>query len=98
MAEQKGVGPWPKFLEGKIGRGKHGTANMVRGIIQCMNQPSLCQAQFQCAELPWKKLDNINSLWRGNEDTVDSVDDTVGSELSISVQSIWLALREDLQC
>ena len=50
-----------------------------------MDQTSLCQAKLKGAEFTRKKLDDVHSLRRRHKYTVNSMDNTIGSELYGSV-------------
>lgn len=54
---------------------------MVRGVIHSANQAGFCQTKFEGTEFTRKELDDLNSLWGWHKNAVDTVDDTISSEL-----------------
>ncbi len=54
---------------------------MVRGVIHSANQAGFCQTEFEGTEFTRKELDDLNSLWGWHKNAVDTVDDTISSEL-----------------
>ena len=54
---------------------------MVRSVVQDLVEAGLDETQFKRAELAWQEADDLCSFWRWNEDTVDSVNDAIGTKL-----------------
>ena len=54
---------------------------MFGGIVQGGDQPGLCKAKLESAELAREKTDDVNGFWWRDQDAVDAVDDTVCAKL-----------------
>ena len=85
LAEEEAVDPWAKLLEGEVRGREEGSANMVGGVVDGFEEADLGQAELESAELPGKELDDFGGFWRWDEEAVNSVDNTVGAELELSV-------------
>ena len=54
---------------------------MFGGVVQSRDQARLCKPELKCTELAGKETDDVYDFWWRYQDTVYSVDNTVGSEL-----------------
>lgn len=79
--KQKGINPWSKFLEREVRGGEDCAANVVRGIIHGGKQAGLGEAELEGTEFTGEEADDVDDLWRWDEDAIYAVDDTIGSEL-----------------
>ena len=80
-AEEEGCDSGRQLLECKVGRGENGSTKMVGSVVQDLIEAGLNETKLQRAELSWQKADDSCSFWRRNEDTVDTVDDTISTKL-----------------
>ena len=85
LAEEEAVDPWAKLLEDEVRGREEGSANMVGGVVDGFEEAGLGQAELESAELSGKELDDFGGFWRWDEEAVNSVDNTVGAELELSV-------------
>ena len=81
LAEQKAVDSRTKLLESKVGRREDSATSVVGGVVDGFVQASLDKSKLKRAELSRKEADDFGGLWWWEEDAVDPVDDSVGSEL-----------------
>ena len=97
LAEEEAVDPWAKLLEGEVRGREEGSANMVGGVVDGFEEAGLGQAELESTELPGKELDDLGGFWRWDEEAVNSVDNTVGAELELSVIYFYLKGAVDVQ-
>ena len=64
LAEKETVDLGAQLLEGKIGRGKKGSTDMVRSVCDSGQETGLCKAKFKCTELAGEKLNDAGDLRR----------------------------------
>jgi hypothetical protein len=80
-AEQEGVYALAEFLEGEVAWGEERAALVgVLGVVQLVEEAGLAEAEFKCAELAGKQVDDRCDVWRWDEDGVDAVDHAVCAE------------------
>lgn len=80
VREEEGVDSGTKLAESIVGRGEEGASDvaLLTGVVQ---ETSLSKTEKKSGELGGKKLEDLDGLWRGQDERVNTVDDTVGSEL-----------------
>ena len=57
---------------------------MGGGVVDGFDETGLGESEFQSAELAGEELDDISSFWWWDEQTVDPVNDAVGTKLKVS--------------
>ena len=80
-AEEEAIYLGAKLLECEVGRSEEGSSDMIGSIIQGLDKSGLAKSKLQRAEFSRKQLNDLDSVWRWNQDAVNAVDDAVGSEL-----------------
>lgn len=78
--EQEGVDLWAEFLEGPVG-GCEQCASGVGRFLDVFEETRLLEAELEGGELAGEERDDFCGGWWREEDGIDAVDDTVGSEL-----------------
>ena len=79
LAEEEGVDARAKLLESEVGRGEESAALVVGGVNH-IEKASLAEAELEGGELAGKKIDDGGDIWRWQDDGVNTVDDTIGTE------------------
>ena len=54
---------------------------MLRCIVECVDKPSLGQAQLKRTEFSWQKSHNIDGGGWRNDDALDTMNNTIGPKL-----------------
>lgn len=89
FAEQEAIDPGTELLKSEIRRCEKGAANVIRRIIDSFKETGLLQTELESAELAREELDDVGSFRWGDQEAINTVNDTVGSKLhSISLLSI----------
>lgn len=78
--EQEGVDLGAELFEGPVGRREEGAAR-VGGVFDDFEEIGLLKSEEEGRELAGKERDDLGGGWWGEEDGVDAVDHTIGSEL-----------------
>jgi len=80
LAEQEGVDPGSKLLEGEVGRSKERATSVV-SAVQGLEKTSLDKTKLKSRELARQEIDDGKCLRRRKDKVVNTVDNTVGAEL-----------------
>ena len=80
-AKEEAVDAGSKSLEGPIRGRKEGRSGVSGGIVECLQETRLEQTELKGAELSGQECDDLGRVGRGDEETVDAVNDSVGAKL-----------------
>lgn len=67
FTKEEAVNPGAQLLEGEIGGGENGSANMVRGVCDSGQETGLGEAEFKGTEFTREELNDAGDLWWWDE-------------------------------
>lgn len=82
-AEEEAIDLGSEFLEGEVGRSEDGSTNVCRCVIDDWDQSGLGETELQGTEFSREELDYVDDVRGWYKQAVDTVDDSVCSELLI---------------
>lgn len=80
-AEEESVDARTELLEGPVGWREESTAGSMVGSVEGIQKTCLSKTERKSRELARQKADNVDGLRRREKDSVNSVDNAVGTEL-----------------
>ena len=79
LAEQESIDLGAELLEGEVGRSKQSTAGVI-GAVVSVKETSLAKSQLKGGELGRQEINDLEGSRRRNEEIVNSVNNSVGTE------------------
>lgn len=79
VREEEGVDSGAKLAESIVGRSEEGATDMAI-LTSVVQKTSLSETEKKSGELGREELENLDGLWWWQDEGVDTVNDTVGSE------------------
>jgi len=79
LGEEEGVDTWAELEESKVVWSEESTAWVVSGV-ELLKKTGLSKTELKCRELGRKQIDDLDDVWWWDQQSVDTVDDTVGTK------------------
>ena len=84
FAEEEGIDPRAKFPKREIRWSKERATGMVVCVIDSTEQARLRKCKFKCAKFSRKQANDGGCLWRGDNDAIHTMNNSIGAELDLS--------------